>query len=220
MIQTIMLDFGHEETVKGKISPDGTFREWEFNRMLGGRIYEKLKTLGLDVRLINPETSYVSLTERAERANKVCKEVGTSNVMFVSIHANAAGNGGWMSARGWCVFCAKQCSQASKDLATKIANVAEEAGFKVRKPTAAQNYWQENFTVLTKTNCKAILTENLFYDNKEDLALLRDEETIEKLVNVHVKGICNYLGISDVPSYPSSPETSTPSTCQCECKCK
>jgi N-acetylmuramoyl-L-alanine amidase len=43
------------------------------------------------------------------------------------------------------------------------------------------------------TNCPAVLTENLFMDNKEDVKLLLSEEGKNKIVNLHVKGILTYL---------------------------
>ena len=32
--------------------------------------------------------------------------------------------------------------------------------------------WEENFYILSKTQCPAVLTENFFMDNKEDLSLI------------------------------------------------
>ena len=41
------------------------------------------------------------------------------------------------------------------------------------------------------TNCPAVLTENLFQDNKEDVEfLLSNKQTI---VNIHYNAIINYL---------------------------
>lgn len=193
----VLLDFGHEESVQGKHSPDRSFFEWRFNRDLGLRIFYLLESCGVDVRIVNPETTYVSLTERANRVNRVCDEVGTSNVLLVSIHSNAAGAAGnWMNARGWSDYVAKSCSQGAKDLATLLTKKAEELGFKIRKPMPNQYYWQENFTVLTKTKCKAVLTENLFYDNRDDLRILQSEKGKQLLTLVHVNAILEYIKIN------------------------
>jgi N-acetylmuramoyl-L-alanine amidase len=43
------------------------------------------------------------------------------------------------------------------------------------------------------TNCPAVLTENLFMDNKEDVQLLLSAEGKNKIVNLHIKGILEYL---------------------------
>lgn len=222
-IQTIILDYGHSKVdpINGKCSPDKSFFEWEFNRKLGRKICNRLRGMGFDVREIVSEAEdnkKVSISERAKRANIICDQVGTKNCMYISIHSNAAGNGGWMKARGWSVYVSKNCSAASKELANCIFDAVKSEGFKMRQPLPTQKYWQENFTVIYKTKCKAVLTESLFYDNKEDLALLKDEETVQKLLNGHVNGILKYLGIDPVPESPD-PDDSDPNNDACDCAC-
>lgn len=216
----ILLDYGHSsvDPKNGKQSPDGSFREWKFNRELGRKIYNRLKGMGLTVFEIVSEAednSVVSISERARRANVYCDKYGTANCMYVSIHANAAGNGGWMNARGWSVFVSKNCSNASKELANCVFDAIKAEGFKMRQPAPSQKYWQENFTVIYKTRCKAILTESLFYDNKEDLALLKDPAIVQKLLNAHVSGILKYLGIKEPAPAPDPDD----SKCECGCGC-
>lgn len=220
--QIVLLDYGHSkiDPVYGKCSPDKSFFEWEWNRKLGRRIANRLRGQGIDVREIvteDEDAKKVTISERAKRANVICEKEGTANCMYVSIHANAAGNGDWMSARGWSVFVSKNCSQASKDLACCVFDAVESEGFKMRKPKQTQKYWPENFTVLYSTKCKAILTENLFYDNKEDLAMLKDEAVVQKLLDAHVRGILKYMGIEPQPEAPDPDDSEY--TCNCKCKC-
>lgn len=196
MNKVVFIDMGHSSVTPGKCSPDKTFREWDFTHRLGRAIIWKLNELGVDAR---PTTSTeeddveVSLTTRANRANTIAKQIGSSNVLFVSIHSNAAGDGKWMKARGWSVYIAKSCSSATKKLANCLFDAAVDHGFKTRKPSPNQKYWTENFTVLTKTCCPAVLTESLFYDNKEDLAILKSEEGFDRLLQMHVDGIMKFL---------------------------
>lgn len=216
--QIVLLDYGHSKVdpLNGKRSPDKSFYEWEFNRNLGRKIANRLRGQDITVYEIVSEAEdakTVSISTRAARANEYCAKYGTTNCMYVSIHANAAGNGDWMNARGWSVFVSKNSSAASKELAGCIFDAVEKEGFKMRKPMASQKYWTENFTVLYKTKCKAVLTENLFYDNKEDLALLKDEATIQKLLNAHVNGILKFMGIEPTPEAPD------PDDCKCACEC-
>ena len=49
--------------------------------------------------------------------------------------------------------------------------------------------YEENFTAIYKTKCPAILTENLFMDNKEDVAFLMSEEGREAITRIHVNAI-------------------------------
>ena len=52
---------------------------------------------------------------------------------------------------------------------------------------------ESNFYILKNTKCPAVLTENLFQDNKEDVAFLTSQEGIRAIVNLHVEAIKKYL---------------------------
>jgi N-acetylmuramoyl-L-alanine amidase len=214
--QIVIIDYGHSsvDPLNGKCSPDKTFYEWKFNRTLGRKIYNRLKGQGITVFETVTEAEdnkKVSLSTRVARANAICDKYGTANCLFISIHANAAGAGDWMSARGWSVFVSKNCSSASKELANKIFDAVKLKGFKMRQPLPTQKYWQENFTVIYKTKCKAVLTESLFYDNKEDLALLKSDHTVTQLLDAHVNGILKFM---DLPTVDDT-------KCECdECEAK
>ena len=56
-----------------------------------------------------------------------------------------------------------------------------------------QWYWPQNLGICRDTNCAAVLTENLFQDNREDVELLHNEEFFVKLCNAHVRGIETYI---------------------------
>ena len=99
----IILDAGHAKVTAGKRSPDGTLLEWEFNNDMQYRLKKRLEQLGFTVYLVNPNPekgTEVSLSSRCTRANNYWKSVGKpSNCLFISLHANASGNG-WSNARG------------------------------------------------------------------------------------------------------------------------
>lgn len=204
----ILLDFGHgaDDITNGKFSPivtdiDDTtiyknrFREGNFNRIVGNAIADRLKELGYDVDIIVKEREDIPLKERVERANAICAKYGAKNCVFLSVHANAAGSGSaWNNARGFCVYVAKKSSQASKDLAKHIYNAAEVTGFKGNRAVPKERYWTADFYVIKNTKCPAVLTENLFYDNKEDLKILTSKEGRKKIVDYHIAGLLNFLG--------------------------
>ena len=59
----------------------------------------------LDAELLVSEDDDISLAERVRRINEVCLRLGKKNVIVLSIHVNAAGNGTkWLNATGWSVF--------------------------------------------------------------------------------------------------------------------
>ena len=49
--------------------------------------------------------------------------------------------------------------------------------------------YEENFTVIYKTWCPAILTENLFFTNKKECEWLMTDEGRQVIADIHVEGI-------------------------------
>lgn len=190
----ILIDNGHGAKTPGKRSPDRTFYEWKFNREIAIPVVEELRRRGFDAeRIVTEDTEDITLRERCRRTNEWCKKLGAKNVLLVSIHANAAGNGGWYNATGWSGYVYRGASQASRKLAQYLYAEAEKRGFKGNRSVPKERYWTAGFYILRYTNCPAVLTENLFYDNKSDLAILQSEEGKRKIVELHVEGIINYL---------------------------
>ena len=94
-----------------------------------------MKKRGFDAERIVTEENDISLSERCRRVNSICDRVGTKNVIFVSIHCNAAGNGSqWMNARGWEAWTSVGQTAADK-MADCLYKAAEETDFKIRKDT-------------------------------------------------------------------------------------
>ena len=56
---------------------------------------------------------------------------------------------------------------------------------------------EKDFYLLHHTLAPAVLVENLFMDNPADCAFLLSPEGQQALVDLHVDGICAYLGFSD-----------------------
>ena len=136
----------------------------------------------------------VSLGTRCKRAKDVCKHFGASNVLLVSIHNNAKGNGSsWLDARGWQACVSLNASAKSKQLASFLFDAAQAQGLKMRSPKAGQKWWAQNLAICRDTNCPAVLTENLFQDNKKDVEYLLSDKGREAIINLHVNGIINYI---------------------------
>lgn len=190
----VCLDSGHGKDVAGKKSNDNSLYEWEWAREIKYRVKKELEKQNIaECFDVNPEDTEPGLTIRANRANKAWENHNKKGI-FVSIHVNAAGNGKeWMNARGYSVYIAPNASSDSKKLAQTIYNEADKMGLKGNRSVPKEKYWTGNFTVLTKTKCPAVLLENLFMDNKEDLKILLSEEGKEKIVKVIVTGIKNFL---------------------------
>ena len=192
----ILIEGGHGIDTPGKRSPDSSFFEWAFNREIAIGVVVKLVALGYDAELTVPEQKDVSLPERCNRVNKICNILGTKNVIFLSIHANAAGKGTeWMNGRGWCAYTTRGTTK-SDELAECLYNSAVRTfeGMKIRTDKSdGDSDWESDFYVLKNTKCPAVLTENFFYDNREDLKFLLSDEGKKKIVECHVEGIIEYL---------------------------
>jgi N-acetylmuramoyl-L-alanine amidase len=191
----VLIDNGHGENTQGKCSPDGRLKEWAWTREVARMVMNDLKKRGVDAELLVREDLDVSLSARVARVNDVCEEVGTKNVIVVSIHVNAAGaSGRWHSARGWCGFVAPNASAKSKRLALALYEAAEARGLRGNRAVPVGKVWEQNLAICRDTKCAAVLTENLFMDNKEDVQILLSAEGKRVCADVHVEGIMKFLG--------------------------
>ena len=192
----ILIDPGHGIDTPGKRSPDGLFLEYLWNRQVADLILEGLVSAGVDASLVVTETNDVTLRNRVNRINTICNRVGASNVLLVSVHANAAGNGSaWMNAKGWSCYTSK--GKTKSDQVAECLYDAFEEEFqdrKIRKDMSdGDRDWEENFYVLQKSKCPAVLLENFFYDNREECAWMLQEETKRRIASAAVKGIIKYI---------------------------
>lgn len=192
----ILIDNGHGENTPGKRSPNGVLREYAYTREIADCIVRELNKRGYDAERIVRENVDVPLAERARRVNEICGQLGASNVLLLSVHCNAAGNGlEWMKARGWSAYTSKGKTKADR-LADCLYAIAESEFIeqKIRKDMSdGDPDWEENFYILQKTKCPAVLTENFFQDNEEDVVFLLSHEGKRQIVKVHVEGIIKYI---------------------------
>ena len=191
----VLIDPGHGIDTPGKRSPDGKFREYLWNRQVADLLGARLVAMGIDASPVVTETNDIPLSTRVQRVNRVCSKIGASNVMLVSIHANAAGNGGWMNGKGWSCYTSK--GNTESDRIAECLYDAFEKEFpdrKIRKDLSdGDRDWEENFYVLAKSRCPAVLLENFFYDNPEECMFLLKEETKERIASAAALGIARYL---------------------------
>lgn len=193
----ILIDNGHGIDTKGKRSPCGTLLEWQYTRNIAQRIENELKSKGYDVERIVTEDKDIPLGDRTKRINTQCDKYGKDNVFVISIHVNAAKNGEWANGRGWSAYTSKGKTK-SDILATLLYEEAIKnfVGYRVRKDYSDGDAdWEENFYILKQTKCVAVLTENFFMDNKEDMAYLLSDIGQENIVKTHVDAVIKYVNL-------------------------
>lgn len=192
--KTIIIDNGHGIETAGKRSPDGSLREFKWCRDFARMLKYKLEYYGYNAVLLVPEDNDICLSARAKRANKLYEEFNCTDCILVSIHNNAAGNGSkWLNATGFEVYTSPGNTKSDK-LAELMYQEASMFDIRLRKDCSdGDSDKEDNFTILTKTLCPAILTENMFMDSKNDVAFLNSEEGINKLLKIHVNAIRRYF---------------------------
>ena len=207
----ILIDNGHGYNTLGKQSPvlNGSnldipseftdkdrFKEWKYNRIIANQVVEKLKSMNYDARLVTPEDIDVSLAERIRRINTVCNKEGANNVLLISIHSNAVGDSSkWMEGKGWEAYTTRGETISDK-LATFLYKRADEniKGRKIREDwTDGDRDKEADFYIIKKAKCAAVLTENFFYDNKDDLKYLTSDEGVHNVVRTHIEGIIDFI---------------------------
>ena len=194
----ILIDNGHGIQTKGKRSPDGKLLEYAYTRDLARQIVKILKSRGYDSELLVPEDD-IPLSERVRRTNAYCQALGKSNVILISLHINAAGDGTkWMNATGWSCYTCKGQTESDR-LADCLYKAAEQI---LKNQVIRTDYardgdpdWEENFYILRKSHCAAVLSENYFMDNQSDLEYLQSRVGKQAIIDTHVEGIIKYLHV-------------------------
>ena len=180
----VCLDPGHDSGNLANKSPDGSYYEHEFTLDMAKRIQTLLTERGVAVILTHTGGEAVSLARRCEIANRI-----PDLDLFVSIHSNAAGSGGWSDARGWSAYIygpGGPREEAAQDLLEQV----RAAGIAVRSTPIV---YDPNLYVLKHTKAPAVLVENGFHTNREEAALLNQPEYRQKLAVAEAKGILQFL---------------------------
>ncbi|MCP4604511.1 MAG: N-acetylmuramoyl-L-alanine amidase [Proteobacteria bacterium] len=178
--------FGHYLQA-GKQSPQvppGIY-EGEFNRQIARGIFYRST---LPTEMLNPGPVPISLKYRVNYVNKLHKE--EPGLILLSIHANAASNSGWQTRRkGAVIFTAKNASKKSLSIAHRIDNRLD-----IQSQVSQYGIWEsitkrENFRMINKTTCPAVLIECGFMDNKTDVERLTSKDGQEALITAIVEAI-------------------------------
>lgn len=216
---TVILGTAHGKNVAGKRSPDGIFEEWQYSREIVERLREELAKREdlVDVFVDIPSAEVplpqqAELTRRVRYVNQLCAHRHTERCIYVSIHVDAASSGEWKNAGGWTAYTSPGRTR-SDILATYLYEAAEKhlAGYAAKMEEGKKNGQygsnqkpfrkdtsdgdpdkEANFYVLVRTKCAAVLTENLFQDNKADVAFLTSEEGKKAIVALHKEAILRF----------------------------
>lgn len=212
MRKVVILGTAHRQREAGKQSPDGRLKEYIYSREIVDELNIKLQDYGI-VTYIDfwpydlPKTMQTpseklerqrELGLRVNEVNRICQQHGKENCIYVSIHVNASSSDGkWHKAKGWQVCISPQASNKSRLLANCLFDAADDFSVLTRKPLANQKYWEQSLYVLNRTLCPAVLTENLFQDNQNDVDFLLSDVGRHTIERIHLEGILNYIHNTD-----------------------
>lgn len=185
-----IINNGHGKLQKGKRSPrmenGDVFEEWYYNRIIANGVCLGLRKKGIDNILLVPETEIGSfLKGRTDRANSI---EANKPRRYVSIHFNAAPTKGkrWATAKGietWFFH----GSAVSKKLAKVFQrHLITQTGMTDR---GIKSKPHKQFYELKNTEMPAVLTENGFFNNREEVKELMKAETLQKIIDAHVSAI-------------------------------
>lgn len=194
MYMKIAIDAGHGYETPGKRSIDG-MKEYEFNRAVANQMKKLLvKYEGVTVLFTHSDQRDVPLNERTTKANKEKVDV------FISIHANAHGNGNqWTSAEGIETYVYTTKPKTATRLAQMVQN--ELISSTKRKNRGVKT---ANFHVLKATSMTAILCECGFMTNKKEAALLQTSSYRLTCAKAIVDAIVKYYQLTKTKSTISS----------------
>ena len=219
--KVVILGTAHGVNVKGNRSPDKRLEEYAYSRKVVKELKRQLEADGYTVLVdyesdVVPPIRKVELEHRCRVVNSICNKYGKQNCIYVSIHVNAAGGDGeWHTAGGWSAYtsvgetkadelaeCMYECARQSLLSYAKAMEECQNNGvgydkkqrpFRTDKATDGDSDLEKNFYVLKNTLCPAVLTENLFMDNKADVDYPLDPMGFLSIVELHKDGIETYL---------------------------
>jgi hypothetical protein len=192
----IMLDPGHDINTPGKRAPDGSMREFEFNKATALHVADILSQYNaVEVFLSHDPNDGIdtSLDARAALANRL--QVNC----LVSIHANA----GAASARGIETYIYLNTPTSTDNLARMIHDHTINITGMVNRGVK-----RADFAILRETNMDALLIECGFMTNNEDLALLKSDEYRRRCAQGIVNGLVQFYGLT----MKAAPATATTAT--------
>ena len=192
----VIIDNGHGKNTPGKCAPDKSLFEWQWTREIAAMLCTRLYGIHtIQTVILVPEEHDVSLKERVRRVNTIVHDakIAGKEVLLISIHINAAGHGTWKTASGWSVWVANNASDKSKQFAQIAYSEALSLGLKGNRVVPKEQYWGSNFYILKNTLCPAVLTENMFMDNQDDVEFLKSEKGKQTIVQLHYNAILKYI---------------------------
>ena len=204
MEKHILIDAGHGGLVNGTyVTPGKRSPIWNdlpqlfegvHNRDIAARLKVKLTAANITFTDVVNSNNDISLKARVAKANSIYTK--DKSAIYISIHADAAGNGNEdYPATGISVYTSP--GQTKSDvLAIRVFSELDKLIGNVTKKrtdlTDGDSDKEAHFYVLTATTCPAILCELGFMTNRKECELMQTEKWKNDCAQALFNGIINY----------------------------
>jgi len=197
VLRRVVIDPGHGGTDSGAIAPDSKVQEKGIVLDIALRVRKHVSATGLEVHMTRDGDQALSLGERAQKSNALKTDI------FVSIHANSAGN---RAATGIETFIVPAAGFASTSgtVSSRVhpGNTFDAAslvlGYEVHRKLIAgtgamdRGIKRARFSVIRNVRCPGILVEAGFLSNATEAGRLNDPAYREHLARAIADGIVAY----------------------------
>lgn len=195
---TYILDTGHgyrDTTCSYKCVQDENgryFYEWILNWNVRNHLAMSLDSLGISYIFVNEDTFDLPLNDRVFKINKIVDSNPNKKFILFSIHANASNleKDRLGKAEGYEVYIPKNNSKVKSPYLDKL-KISKNLAIKYKNSVVGRNLTfrgikEKNYTIISKTKCYSILTENNFFTNPQQRKKMRSEVTQKEIANFHL----------------------------------
>lgn len=195
MTYLIAADGGHGGTDPGCVGNGLKEKDIVLKMVKIFKTYLEKNYIGAVVKLTRSSDKFIELSDRAALANKWGAD------LFISFHCNGGGGTGFETYR------MKGVEGATKEFQSVVHKEVYKT-IKAYGQISDRGMKSANYAVLRETKMKAILTETLFVDRKEDAERLKNDAFLKNVAEAHARGVAKYLGLKKKAA-PSNTKTYT-----------
>lgn len=174
---TVVVDPGHGGKDPGATSYLGYY-EKTINLEIARKVASYLKSSGIHVIMTRNNDTFIELNERAAIANRAGAD------LFVSVHGDSHAKS---SMNGYTIYVARSASWASKKIGATVEQAMEQTGL------ASKGVRNQDFRVLVRTACPAVLVECGYLTNPSEASLLNDSGFQDRVARAIANGVINSL---------------------------
>jgi N-acetylmuramoyl-L-alanine amidase len=181
---------------KMHVFEDGlTFYEGVNNRAIVDKLVPMLQRLKIDFDLVYDQVADTPLSKRVATANRIHAE-SNARCIYLSVHSDAMPDGMHGKGSGYGIY--TSIGRTDSDIIGQIfsdmyrTHLKDTDGYRYRQRQDLRDGdsdIEENFYVLRKTNCPAILIENLFFDNRKEAEFLLSDKGRQRIADAMLLAI-------------------------------